>query len=224
MDWKSTLTTDSVLLYYITDRAQFPGTEAERRKMLLDRIAEAARCEVDFVQLREKDLCARDLESLARSTLNNIRASRSRTRLLINSRIDVAVAVGAEGVHLRANDVTAEDVRTVWRTASAGTDPLIALSCHSENEVVVARSANAHFVVFGPVFEKIGAPQMPAHDIGSLRAVSRQGVPVLALGGVTVENAAACLDAGASGVAGIRLFQKGDLAQTVKKLRALGWN
>ena len=85
-----------MLLYYITDRAQFAGGENQRRVQLLDRMAEAARCGIDLVQLREKDLPARDLESLAQSAVEIVRASGSSTRLLINSRTDVALAVGAQ--------------------------------------------------------------------------------------------------------------------------------
>jgi len=84
-----------LLLYYITDRKQFPGGELERRGRLLANIAEAARCGVDYVQLREKDLSSRDLETLARGAMERIRVSGGKTRLLINSRTDVAIAAGA---------------------------------------------------------------------------------------------------------------------------------
>src|SRR5437588_385583 len=89
------------LLYYITDRKQFPGGEDSRRQRLLENIAEAARCGVDFIQLREKDLPSRELELLARQALGVIRSHREtgnqnlETRLLINSRSDVALAMGA---------------------------------------------------------------------------------------------------------------------------------
>ena len=103
----------SCLLYYITDRTQFPGDERTRRRALLDKIAEAARAGVDYIQLREKDLSACELEKLAADAMRIIHEVRagngeqhSATRLLINSRTDVALAAGADGVHLRSDDVS----------------------------------------------------------------------------------------------------------------------
>lgn len=209
-----------MLLYYITDRTQFRGAEAERRSALLDRIAEAARCEVDYIQLREKDLPARDLESLAHAALERIRAVRSRTRLLINSRTDVALAVHSDGVHLRSDDISPKDVRKIWRESGNRTGPVIAVSSHTEHDVISAQNAGANFAVFGPVFEKKEMPCAQPAGLERLRAASTLGIPVLVLGGITLENAALCEDAGAAGVAGIRLFQKGVLMTTVKKLRA----
>jgi thiamine-phosphate pyrophosphorylase len=197
-----------VLLYYITDRIQFPGTENERRALLLQRIKENAGMGVDFIQLREKDLCARDLESLARAALENIHGSR--TRLLINSRSDVALAVGAHGVHLRSDDISPAEVRNIWRAAGSKANPVIAVSCHSEDDVIAARNSGADFVVFGPVFGKASANDLQASKpmgLEQLRRVCQHGLPVLALGGATAENAQDCLDAGAAGIAGIRFFQ-----------------
>src|SRR5208283_2413423 len=101
------------LLYYITDRSQFRGDENARRRALLAKVGEAARAGVDYIQLREKDLGARELEMLARDALSAVRNSTPlrtenrelRTRLLINSRTDVALAAGADGVHLRSGDI-----------------------------------------------------------------------------------------------------------------------
>ena len=103
---------DGCLLYYITDRSQFPGDELARRRALLDKIAEATRAGVDYIQLREKDLSTEELETLACEAARVISQSsalrtenrKPRTRLLINSRTDIALAVGADGVHLRSND------------------------------------------------------------------------------------------------------------------------
>src|ERR1700675_776346 len=116
---------DRCLLYYITDRSQFRGDERARRDDLLAKVAEAARASVDYIQLREKDLSTRELEMLARDTLTAMRNSiplrtenrelrtSLRTRLLINSRTDIALAAGADGVHLRADDVKPHEVRQV---------------------------------------------------------------------------------------------------------------
>lgn len=211
----------ALLLYYITDRTQFPGSERERREYLLQRIAEAARCGVDFIQLREKDLPVRDLEGFAKAAMKTIRISSSTTRLLINSRTDIAVATGADGVHLRSKDVSPAEVRRVWRLAHRSDTPTVAESCHTEAEVISARDNGADFVVFGPVFGKKGAPENRLAVLNELCAAGRHGIPVLALGGVTVENSQSCIDSGAAGVAGIRLFQQGDVTDTVRILRAL---
>jgi thiamine-phosphate pyrophosphorylase len=208
-----------LLLYYITDRTQFPGGERERRERLLEKISEAAGCGVDYVQLREKDLPSRELEALARDVVARIRASGSNAHLLINSRTDVALAVGAEGVHLRSRDVSPDAVRKIWRSVRGAAASIVAVSCHTEAEVVAAEKSDADLAVFGPVFEKQGAPEMGTTGLDLLRAVCRKKIQVLALGGVTAENAVMCRDAGATGVAGVRLFQETNVAAAVAKLR-----
>ena len=120
-----------MLLYYITDRNAFPGDDRTRRRLLLDKIAEAASARVDYIQLREKDLPTRDLESLAREAMRIIDQERKlptdhcplTTALLINSRTDVAKAAAAPGVHLPANDVSPQEVRTAWESGSRATRP-----------------------------------------------------------------------------------------------------
>jgi thiamine-phosphate pyrophosphorylase len=220
-----------LLLYYITDRTQFPGTESQNRERLLKKILEAALAGVDYIQLREKDLCGHELESLAKEAAQFIRESRSSTRLLINSRTDIALAAEAHGVHLTSNDVSPLDVKKIWREARAPAQPVIAVSCHSEAQIIAAESASARvaadvharpaadFVVVGPVFEKRGTTETAGLD--QLRQVCRHRIPVLALGGVTTENAHLCIEAGAKGIAGIRLFQENDVAEVVTKLRGL---
>ncbi len=197
-----------MLLYYITDRKQFPGGEGAQKSALLARIADAARSGVDLIQLREKDLASRQLEELARAAVEAVRGSPS--RLLINSRTDVAMACGADGVHLRSHDVTPVVVRSVWHSGK----PIIGVSCHSVADVRNATSAD--FAVFAPVFEKSGNPGV---GIERLREACGTGIKVIALGGVTLQNAGACISAGAAGVAGIRLFQDGDLHSTIEPLR-----
>jgi thiamine-phosphate pyrophosphorylase len=211
-----------LLLYYVTDRAQFPGTESQRRERLLKKVAEAAQARADYVQVREKDLIAHELESLSREAAQLVHESGSRTRLLINSRTDIALAIKADGVHLTSQDISPIDVRKIWREAQGPGKPVIAVSCHSEADVIAAESASADFVVFGPVFEKRAVAEISAAGMGLLRKVCRHRVPVIALGGVTTENTQLCIEAGASGVAGIRLFQDNDVAAVVAKLRGLG--
>ncbi len=125
---------ESPVLYYITDRAALPGDERARRLRLLDKIAEAARCGVDYIQLREKDMPTRDLEPLAREAVEIIHQLLEENRelktvLLINSRTDVALASGADGVHLRADDVSPREVR-MHGTGRVARAPLPAKSHH----------------------------------------------------------------------------------------------
>jgi len=216
---------ESCLLYYITDRTQFAGDELSRRRHLLDKINEAARAGVDFIQLREKDLSSRALEELAREALARIRQSSLATRLLINSRSDIALAVEADGVHLRSEDVSVSDARRVAEEVlSRNSQPTtrnwtIALSCHTEEDVRRAAAEHADFAAFAPVFEKRDTPDAKATGLAELERACRHNVRVLALGGVTIENAASCLHAVAAGIAGIRLFQEHDIAEVVRRIR-----
>ncbi len=202
-------TTQSILLlYYISDRKQFPGDENGCRARLLDKIHEAASSGVDFIQLREKDLSGRELESLTREAILAI--ENTPTKLLINSRSDVALACGAHGVQLRSDDISVSDARVI---AAGRPNWIVSVSCHSAADVSRARGAD--MAVFAPVFEKQGA--QPA-GIESLREACRIGTPVIALGGITVANARTCIDAGAAGIGGIRLFQENKVADLVKEL------
>src|SRR5690242_10562355 len=208
------------LLYYITDRRQFPGDAQEQERHLLENIAECAAAGVDLVQLREKDLSAGALEELALKAMAAVAGSR--TRLLINSRTDVALACGAHGVHLPANDLAASEVRAIFARAGVS-EPVIGVSTHSAAEVASAEAHGADFAVFGPVFEKNGMTNR--EGLEQLRQICHRAeaaqppMPVLALGGITVENAPLCVAAGAAGIAAIRLFQENDAPAMVKKLR-----
>ena len=209
-------------LYYITDRRQFPGDAQEQERRLLAKIAECAAAGVDLVQLREKDLSAGALEELALKAMAAVAGSR--TRLLINARTDVALACGAHGVHLPANDLSASDARAIFARAGAS-EPVIGVSAHSAAEVASAEAHGADFAVFAPVFEKSGSAN---HEgLEQLRQICHRAeaaqppMPVLALGGITFENAQQCVAAGAAGIAAIRLFQQNDVLAIVKRLRTL---
>ena len=214
------------LLYYITDRTAFPGDEFARRQRLLEKISEASRAGVDYIQLREKDMASRELESLTREAVARIAKLSTenralRTALLINSRTDVALAAGADGVHLSSDDISPAEVRSIWTKSRAIStrDPVIAVSCHSPAEVARAAENGAGFAVFAPVFEKNKIPTTQGSGVVLLKEACRSNIPVLALGGVTLKNARSCLGAGAAGVAAIRLFQENDAAEVVQFLR-----
>jgi thiamine-phosphate pyrophosphorylase len=237
-----------MLLYYITDRKGFGGTDAEQQTALLRRIAEAARAGVDYIQLREKDLSARELERLARAALRAVRDSSKATKLLINGRPDIALACDADGVHLPSNALSAPEVRAFWRKC-CNREPVIGVSAHWLADLRDAAAQGADFAVLAPIFEKvqtgakgIGLDALRAartaisairnrDDLGGNRSANSFGdrqiqaasnrLAILALGGVNLANAGDCRNAGADGVAGIRLFQSGDLKATVRQLREL---
>jgi thiamine-phosphate pyrophosphorylase len=226
---------EDCILYYITDRTAFPGDERKRRISLLDKIAEAASAGINYIQLREKDLPTRDLESLARDASHIISQLRTenrelRTALLINSRADVAVATNAAGVHLRASDISPAEVQRIWKSAAkcgAGaparetspSPPQISISCHSPEEVAEAASNQATLALFAPVFGKKDAPESIPAGLNALRQACHAKIPVLALGGITLQNAESCLQAGAAGIAAIRLCQENKIADIVRTLR-----
>jgi thiamine-phosphate pyrophosphorylase len=174
---------------------------------------------VDYIQIREKDLSGRQLETLARAAV--ALAAGSSSRILINSRTDVAIACGADGVHLRSRDLSPGEVRAIWsRSVRARFPPVVSVSCHSAMEVADAALA-ADFALFGPVFEKKHEPRGLQAGLDALHTASQQAVPTLALGGVNLDNAASCREAGAAGVAAIRLFQQREVAPVVSFLRQL---
>lgn len=180
--------------YYITDRRSAGGTGS-----VLHFIERAIAGGVDMIQIREKDLPARELLELTRRAV--ALAAASPTRILVNSRFDVAVAARAHGVHLPAHAVRPDRIRPV-----VPGDFLIGVSCHTEDELRRAEREGAGFAVYGPVFASAGKGE----PIGLLRlkaGVDSVRMPVYALGGVNEKNAADCLAAGAAGVAAIGWFQ-----------------
>jgi thiamine-phosphate pyrophosphorylase len=221
-----------MLLYYISNHRAFRGTESEQRRALLAKIAEAAAAEVDYIQLREKDLTVRDLERLAREVIRAVRNASSATRVLINQHTEVALAYGADGVHLPGGSLPASEVRALWMRASTR-KPVIGVSAHTVEEIRAAEAHGADFAVLAPIFEKPGTRLAGLGLAGLAKACGRamppdnteaaptSHFPVLALGGVNLTNALECLRAGAAGVAGIRLFQERDVKETVGRLRAM---
>jgi thiamine-phosphate pyrophosphorylase len=181
-------------LYLITDRAATGGRSLEQVVAAALEGAGAQAPQV-AVQLREKDLGGRELLALARS-LRAVTAAAG-AQLFVNDRVDVALAAGADGVHLGGRSLAPADVRRLAPQLR------IAVSTHTRAEVERAAAAGAHFVVFGPVFE---TPSKPGIFTGldQLAQVVALGVPVLGLGGIDEKNAHRCILAGASGVACIR--------------------
>jgi thiamine-phosphate pyrophosphorylase len=197
-------------LCYITDRLSLGC------RPLLSVTQAAIDAGIDLIQIREKDLGTRALTEIAEAAMEGVGGQA--TRVVINDRLDVALAVRAHGVHLGSQSMSASKARRAVPPAF-----LIGVSCHSAEEVWTAESDGADYALLGPIFEtasklRYGAPL----GLGVLERAARgvRRMPVLALGGMTVERVRECLTAGATGIAGISIFQQCDaVAERVRALR-----
>jgi thiamine-phosphate pyrophosphorylase len=200
-----------MLRYAITSRTLYPGDEQEKQAALVRQASRWATDGIDLIQLREKDLPATTLAAIAHKILRAIASATGPTRLLINSDPNIAIATGAHGVHLTAapDELAPAQVRALYASANLSA-PIITVSCHTLEEVERAHTSKVDAILFAPVFEKIIAGQIitSGQGLDKLRTACAAAapIPVYALGGVTLENARSCLDAGAAGIAGIRLF------------------
>jgi thiamine-phosphate diphosphorylase len=183
---------------------------------LIDLIAAAARAGVDVIQIRELQLDDRTLLALTVDAVAAVRGTAA--RVLVNGRPDIALAAGASGVHLRSHSIAASRVRTL-----APPGFLIGRSVHSPAEAAVAEAdGGCDYLTFGTVFASGSKP--PGHPVAGIEALGRAcasvRLPVVAIGGVTIDRAPAIAAAGASGVAAIGLFASAkDLSRTVAALR-----
>ncbi|HEY3738833.1 MAG TPA: thiamine phosphate synthase [Bryobacteraceae bacterium] len=189
-----------MLRCYITDRRMFGGSI----DALIANIERQIAAGVDWIQIREKDLSGRELALLARRAVELAGNSRNGTRILINSRLDIALASGAHGIHLPSASPPASAFRPFAR------DLRIGVSCHNREELAAAEAEGADYAVLGPVFApRSKAMEGPWLGLKKFEELVRDTrIPVLALGGITHENSQACIEAGAAGVAGISLFQQ----------------
>jgi thiamine-phosphate pyrophosphorylase len=197
-------------VYLVTDVV--PGPE------LPDRVAAALAGlppAVAAVQLRAREMGGRDLLALARALQGVARAAGQ--WLLVNDRLDVALAAGADGVHLPSRGIPAPDARRLL-----GPQAIIGASCHSLAEVRRARDGGADFATFGPVFDTPSKRAWgPPVGLDALREAARLGLPLVALGGVDPANAPSAVAAGASGVGAIRAWTGApDAARAVRRLLA----
>jgi len=227
---RSALQRGKPILCYITDRHTISeGSVGESSEGFGDLIEAVARSGVDWIQIREKDMTGRALSLLVRDAerrMAKLKTEGARPRILVNDRLDVAVAEGAGGVHLAESSLPVAGVRRLLATERPGVKPLgdflVGISTHSRTAARAAAEAGADYVIFGPVFPTpskaaFGQPQ----GLEKLREVCvAVKIPVLAIGGIRLENAASCVQAGAAGVAAIRLFQNAaNPEDVVRRLR-----
>ena len=199
-------------LYYITDRTQI------KSRTLDACIAQAIAAGVDWVQIREKDLPARSLLALTEAAVEHAR-QQGCTRVMVNDRLDVALAAKAHGVHLGTRSMPADLVRRL-----APREFVVGVSCHSLEEALAAQAAGADYILLGPIFATPSKlPYGPPLGLVKLREVTSQvSIPVFALGGITLDRVALCRQNGAAGIAGIRIFQDCDsMEELVRELREM---
>ena len=202
------------MIGFVTDRRRAADTSPA---YLLDRIRAAAAAGVDWIQVRERDLCDRDLVALVRVAVDIVRGTA--TQILVNDRVDIALAAGAAGVQLRADSADAARVRALVPSGF-----LIGRSMHAHDDL--ARARDCDFVLFGTVFASAGKPA--DHPIAGVEALgqlcARSPVPVLAIGGIDETNAREAAAAGAAGVAAVGMFMadrsSAELARAVRAIRA----
>ena len=194
------------ILYLITRGATDETTTAESAEFqqILVQVSAAVTAGIHLIQLREKRLTSRVLFELTTRAVGIARGTA--TRVLVNDRADIAAGAGADGVHLTTQSLEAAVVREAF-----GDRLLIGSSTHSVEEARQAMDGGADFIVFGPVFESPSKKKYgPPVGLQALSGVAHKlaPFPVIALGGISIRNAAECLGAGASGVAGISLFSE----------------
>ncbi len=211
------------ILCYVTDRQAVAASEEPGLGGVLDIVRRVVAAGVDWIQIREKDLPTRPLfELVCAAVVAASSTSPPSSRILVNDRLDVALAGGAGGVHLGGASLPVAEVTRWLRAGHAPADFLVGVSCHSLAEAVEAETAGADYVFFGPLFATPSkAAFRPPQGISRLAEVcQRLRIPVLAIGGVTLERAAACLNAGAAGIAAIRLLQENpDVSSVVTQFR-----
>jgi thiamine-phosphate pyrophosphorylase len=203
----------------VTDRLSLAGSSELAEKRQLEKIEQAAKAGVDWIQIREKDLSGRELANLSEHA---IMRAESGSAILVNDRLDVALATDAAGVHLGEHSLPPDQAKKLMAQRGTREDFVVGASAHSLEGARQAEQAGADYIIFGPVYatpSKAGFG--PPQGMSRLREVCvRLTIPVLAIGGITVKNAGDCMTAGAAGIAAIRLFQDTvNLDELVKDMR-----
>lgn len=219
------------IVCYVTDSQSLEFTEP--RSDILAKIEAAVGAGVDWVQIREKEMPARQILAIADAAvgMTNRRPAREdypKSLIFINDRLDIALAGGVAGIHLGRESLPAKDVIDWRQTGKVATNLTVGLSCHAIDELLQAEDVGVDYAFFGPVFDTPAKrPFGPPLGIAKLAAACRATrLKVIAIGGVTPENSAECLHAGAAGIAAIRMFQQTrkpeELKDAVKRLHSVG--
>lgn len=187
-----------MLRCYITDRHQAGGLE-----VLFKLIERALELGVELIQIREKDLPVRELAAFSRRVM--ALSNPHQALVLLNERVDVALAVGAHGVHLPGGRIAPAELRPILPERF-----VVGVSCHTREELFRAQEEDADYAFISPVASPLSKQdtRVPLGMEGLRAAVAGLQIPSFALGGITPETIAACAEAGVPGVAGISLFQR----------------
>jgi thiamine-phosphate pyrophosphorylase len=207
------------LLCYVTDRRNLAGASALARDLQLQKIAQAAKAGVDWIQLRERDFSGRELRAFTDEAL-----AAGGSSILVNDRVDVAYTSGASGVHLGEHSLPAGEAKRWVSERCRKKQFIVGVSVHSLEGANQAEQSGADYVIFGPVYATPSKAAFgPAQGVERLEEIcKRVKIPVLAIGGITLANAGACLLVGARGIAAIRLFQDAaNLDDLVARLRGI---
>jgi Thiamine monophosphate synthase len=202
------LSTEHPLVYLISDGSINSQNYPAKSAQLLNLVKSAVAFRIPLIQIREKNIPTRQLYELSTAIVKL--TTQTLTRVLVNDRLDIALAAGADGVHLTTMSVAADVVRR-----NVPDDFLIAVSTHSQAELNAARSNGADLAVLGPVFASPGKQEPIGLDEFTLALDDHAEFPVLALGGINQTNYREVLDAGAAGFAAIRFLNN---AQNLEKL------
>lgn len=219
-------------LYAITDRRLLRGDEPEQRVELVALARRWAASGVEYIQIREKDLAPDELRLLTTEVVAAVRGESRTTRVLLNGAAEIAFEAGADGVHLQGDAPFSLGTEARGLFDRAGRNATVSHACHSVRDVLAVREESQRdplattantVIVYAPVFEKPTPDgSLPGLGLQSLRAAveAAKTIPVFALGGVTAGNAQSCLDAGAAGVAGIRIFMDDEFVHNLAGLHA----
>lgn len=199
----------------MTDRRSLGAADASTSVRLRETIRLAIAAGADYVQIREKDLARRELLGIVRDAVaiakDAATAPAAIARVIMNGRLDVALAAGAGGVHLGGGSAPVHDVVAWCHRGNAPAGFSVGVSCHSVEDACAAERAGADYIFFGPVFDTPSKRAFgKAHGIAKLSEVcgAARKIPVIAIGGIDADNGAECICAGAAGIAAIRLFQE----------------
>jgi thiamine-phosphate pyrophosphorylase len=208
------------ILCYVTDRTALQGGSQSAVDKVRDKIRNGSYASIDWIQIRENDLPARELLTLAGDAVRIAHAASDGPRVILNDRLDIALAAGADGVHLGGESIASADLIQWCRRGNTPPEFLMGMSCHGLEEALEAERAGASYIFFGPVYDtpskrSFGSPQGIARLTRVCEAVR---IPVIAIGGVTETNAAETLRAGAAGIAAIRLFQESEDAESLRSV------